>query len=155
MEKIDDSNCNPGINKFYGFLYAILSVLCTVFAAILARIVLANSDINPLQSSELRLLGSLLLLVPYVRLDIKKIRNYLPKNSKLKLVFASIIGTNIELCLQQTVFKYLTVGLGWTLLSCAPAISLFHAKSEGEKITFVNISLTLTTIFGALIALNG
>ena len=60
----------------------------------------------------------------------------------------------IKLLLQQTVFKFLTVGLGWTLLSCAPAISLLFAKAEGEKINIVTISLTFLTIFGVLIVLN-
>ncbi len=154
IEKTVDNNYDENLKKNYGFLYAIISVLCTVLGAVLARIVLVNSDLNPLQSSELRLMGSLIILIPYVRINFKNINNNLPRKSKLKLLFASILGTNIELFLQQTVFKFLTVGLGWTLLSCAPAMSLLFAKAEGEKINFVSISLTFTTIFGALIALN-
>ena len=138
----------------YGFLYAIISVLCTVLAAVLARLVLSNSDLNPLQSSELRLLGSIIILTPFIRIDFIKIKNNVPKKSKLKLLLASFLGTNIELLLQQTVFKFLTVGLGWTLLSCAPAISLLFAKAEGEKINIVTIFLTFLTIFGVLIVLS-
>ncbi len=67
---------------------------------------------------------------------------------------ASILGTNVELFLQQTVFKFLTVGLGWTLLSCAPAMSLLFAKAEGEKVNIVSILLTFNTILGAIIVLN-
>ena len=78
----------------------------------------------------------------------------MPKKSKVKLLLAAFLGTNIELLLQQTVFKFLTVGLGWTLLSCAPAISLLFAKAEGEKINIVSIFLTFLTIFGVLIVLN-
>ena len=154
IEKTVDNNYDQNLKKIYGFFYAIISVLCTVISAILARIVLVNSDFNPLQSSELRLLGSLLILIPYVRIDFKYIINSVPKKSKIKLLLASILGTNIELFLQQTVFKFLTVGLGWTLLSCAPAMSLLFAKAEGEKINIVSMLLTFTTIFGALIVLN-
>ena len=78
--------------------------------------------------------GSLIILIPFVRIDFRKIKNNIPKKNKEKLLLASFLGTNIELFLQQTVFKFLTVGLGWTLLSCAPAMSLLFAKSEGEKI---------------------
>ncbi len=154
MEKPVDNNYDKRIKNNYGLLYAIISVLCTVIAAILARLVLANSDFNPLQSSELRLLGSLIILIPCVRIDFENIKNNVPKKNKVKLLFASILGTNMELFLQQTVFKYLTVGLGWTLLSCAPAMSLLFATAEGEKINIVSILLTFTTISGVLIALN-
>ena len=153
-EKIVDENYDQRLKTNYGFIYAIISVICTVIGAILARLVLANSTLNPLQSSELRLLGSLIILIPYVRIDFKNIKNNVPIKSKLKLLLASILGTNIELFLQQTVFKYLTVGLGWTLLSCAPAMSLLFTKAEGEKISIVSIIFTFMTIIGALIALN-
>ena len=152
--KTVDKNYDQRLKTNYGFLYAIISVLCTVLAAILARLVLANSDLNPLQSSELRLMGSLIILIPFVRIDFRKIKNNVPKKSKVKLLLASFLGTNIELFLQQTVFKFLTVGLGWTLLSCAPAMSLLFAKAEGEKMNIFTIFLTFLTILGVLIVLN-
>ena len=79
LEKIVGNNFDQSQEKFYGFLYAIISVLCTVIASILARIVLVNSDLNPLQSSELRLLGSLLIILLYIRIDIKDIINSIHK----------------------------------------------------------------------------
>ncbi len=154
IDKTVDDDYDLRLKTKYGFLYAIISVLCTVLAAVLARLVLSNSDLNPLQSSELRLFGSLIILIPFVRIDFIKINNNVPKRSKVKLLLASFLGTNIELLLQQTVFKFLTVGLGWTLLSCAPAISLLFAKAEGEKMNIVTIFLTFMTIFGVLISLN-
>ena len=154
IDKTVDNDHDLRLKTKYGFLYAIISVLCTVLAAVLARLVLSNSDLNPLQSSELRLFGSLIILIPFVRIDFKKIKNNVTKKSKGKLLLASFLGTNIELLLQQTVFKFLTVGLGWTLLSCAPAMSLLFAKAEGEKMNIVTIFLTFLTIFGVLIVLN-
>lgn len=154
IDKTADNDFNLRLKTKYGFLYAIISVLCTVIAAILSRIVLSSSDLSPLQSSELRLFGSLVILIAFVRIDFKKINNNIPKKSKLNLLLASFLGTNIELLLQQTVFKFLTVGLGWTLLSSAPAISLLFAKAEGEKVNIITILLTFLTIFGALIALK-
>ena len=154
IDKTVDNDYDLRLKTKYGFLYAIISVLCTVLAAVLARLVLSNSDLNPLQSSELRLFGSIIILIPFVRINFIKIKNNLPKKSKVNLLLASFLGTNIELLLQQTVFKFLTVGLGWTLLSCAPAMSLLFAKAEGEKMNIVTICLTFLTIFGVLIALN-
>ena len=153
IDKTADNDFNLRLKTKYGFLYAIISVLCTVIAAILSRIVLSSSDLSPLQSSELRLFGSLVILIAFVRIDFKKVNN-IPRKSKFNLLLASFLGTNIELLLQQTVFKFLAVGLGWTLLSSAPAISLLFARAEGEKVNIITILLTLSTIFGALIALN-
>lgn len=155
IERTDDRNYDTSLQISHGFLYAILSVICTVIAAILSRLVLSNSDLHPLQSSELRLIGSLLLLMSFVRIDFNQIKHTVPKKNKLNLLYASILGTNIELFLQQTVFKFLTIGLGWTLLSCAPVISLFFAKGEGEKISIFSIFFTITAIFGAFIAFVG
>ena len=154
IDKTDDNDFDQRLKNYFGFLFAVLSVFCTVIAAILSRFVLANSDLNPFQSSELRLFGALIILIPFVRIDFRKIKNNIPQKNKEKLLLASFLGTNIELFLQQTVFKFLTVGLGWTLLSCAPAISLLFAKSEGEKINIASIFLTFMTMFGVLIALN-
>jgi len=154
IDKTVENDHDLRLKTKYGFLYAIISVLCTVLAAVLARLVLSNSDLNPLQSSEVRLFGSLISLLPFVRINFIKIKNKVPKKSKVNLLLASFLGTNIELLLQQTVFKFLTVGLGWTLLSCAPAISLLFAKAEGEKINIFTIFLTFLTIFGVLIVLN-
>ena len=155
IDKTVDNDIDQRLKTNYGFLFAVLSVLCTVIAAILSRLVLSNSDLNPLQSSELRLFGALIILIPFVRIDFIKIKNNVPKKSKVNLLLASFLGTNIELLLQQTVFKFLTVGLGWTLLSCAPIMSLFFSKAEGEKINIARIFLTFLTLFGVLIALNG
>ena len=155
IEKIDNNEYNQIINYRNGFAYGTLSVLCTVIAAILSRSVLANSNFNPLQASELRFFGALVILIPYLKSNLRKKYKAVPNQIKIKLIYASILSTNIELLLQQTVFKLLPVGLGWTLLSCAALISLFYAKSEGENINIYSIILTLSTIFGVFIAYNG
>ncbi len=135
-----------------GFIYAFISVLMAVGAAILSRWVLLNSTLNPFETTEIRLLGSLLILCPYVRLDLKQIIKDLPLKKKFKMIFATLIGTNIGILFQQNVFYSLPIGLGWTLLSTSPAFALIFSKYEEENLDMKSILLTFSTILGVAIS---
>ena len=147
-EEFEDSI--PSQNN--GIFFALISVLCAVIAAILSRNVLINSNLNPFQTTEIRLLGSLIALLPFVRIDVYEKIKRLSFENKFRLFFATLLGTNLGILLQQNVFKILPIGLGWTLLSTSPAFSLLFAKSEGEKLNWKNLALTATTISGVAIA---
>tara|TARA_Y100001968_G_scaffold183133_1_gene167791 strand:- start:52900 stop:53766 length:867 start_codon:yes stop_codon:yes gene_type:complete len=139
------------IDKKKGFAFALLSVLCAVVAAALSRFVLIKSDLNPFQTTEIRLLGSIIGLLPFTRTSfINSILN-IPLDSQFKLLYATFIGTNIGILLQQNVFKLLPIGLAWTLLSTSPVISLLFAKAEGEEVNWATLVLTATTILGVCI----
>ena len=140
-------------DKKIGFIFALLSVLCAVIAASLSRFVLINSDLNPLQTTEIRLLGSIFGLLPFLRKDLNVSIINIPFTIKIKLLYATFLGTNIGILLQQNVFNILPIGIGWTLLSTSPVISLFFAKAEGEEVNWKTIVLTLTTILGVYIVL--
>ncbi len=129
-----------------GYVFAFLSVSCAVIAATLSRVVLINSDLNPFQTTEIRLLGSIIGLLPLVRNDlVYKVRKISLKNN-LSLFHATFLGTNLGILLQQYVFKLLPIGLGWTLLSTSPVMALFFARSEGDEINWKTLLLTATTI---------
>ena len=131
-----------------GFVFAFLSVLCAVTAAALSRWVLINSDLNPFQTTEIRLIGSIVGLLPFLRKEmIDSVRN-LPLKNKFSLLYATFLGTNIGILLQQNVFKLLPIGLGWTLLSTSPVMALFFARAEGEEVNWKTYVLTATTILG-------
>ena len=131
-----------------GFVFAFLSVLCAVTAAALSRWVLINSDLNPFQTTEIRLIGSIFGLLPFLRKEmIDSVRN-LPVKHKFSLLYATFLGTNIGILLQQNVFKLLPIGLGWTLLSTSPVMALFFARAEGEEVNWKTYVLTATTILG-------
>tara|TARA_Y100001968_G_scaffold121910_2_gene110958 strand:+ start:1374 stop:2243 length:870 start_codon:yes stop_codon:yes gene_type:complete len=142
-----DSFIIKGIYK-EGLLFAFLSVLCAVIGAILSRFVLTNSTFSPLYTTEIRLLGSLFVLAPAIRYDSKQTINKISGELKLKLLVATILGTNLGILLQQTVFQVLPIGVGWTLLSTSPVVSLFFAKAEGDQINFISILMTLNTLLG-------
>ncbi len=146
-----------GIYKSYnikGFIFAFISVFCAVIAATLSRLVLKNSELNPFQTTEIRLLGSIIALTPFVRNNLNESIRGLLFSQKVKLLYATILGTNIGILLQQNVFKILPIGLGWTLLSTSPAISLFFSRAEGEELNWKILILTVTTILGVALVLT-
>ncbi len=136
------------ITKMTGFIFAFLSIFCAVIAAILSRFVLVNSDLNPFQTTEIRLLGGIIALLPCVDNNLTKSIKQLPFKNKIKFLFATFLGTNIGILLQQNVFKILPIGLGWTLLSTSPAIAIFFARAEGEELNIKTVILTATSILG-------
>ena len=131
-----------------GFIFAFLSVLCAVIGAALSRLVLTNSDLNPFQTTEIRLIGSIVGLLPFLRKELTDSVKKLPLKNKLSLLYATFFGTNVGILLQQNVFKLLPIGLGWTLLSTSPIMALFFARAEGEKVNWKTYVLTATTILG-------
>ena len=137
-----------------GFAFAFASILCAVLAAILSRLVLINSDLNPFQSTEIRLFGSIVLLIPFCRIDLFEKIKGLSLENKNKIFYATFLGTNLGILLQQYVFQLLPIGLGWTLLSTSPAFSLFFVESEGETLNWTSLFLTILTISGVTIALT-
>ena len=149
IKDVNNKNIDRGKS---GVFYAILSVIFAVLAAILSRIVLSNSNLNPLQTSEIRLLGALICLLPISKLNIKLLNKEISKENKLKIILSTLLGTNLGIFFQQVVFQSLPIGLGWTLLSISPIIALLFSKSEGEKINSKSIILSFTTFVGILIA---
>ena len=67
-------------------------------------------------------------------------------NEKFTFIISILLGTNFGILLQQIVFKTLPIGIGWTLLSTSPIISLFFAKREEGNIS-KQISLTTIILF--------
>ena len=65
---------------------------------------------------------------------------------KRKFMISVLMGTNIGIFLQQIVFQSLPLGIGWTLLSTSPIISLFFTKKE-EGILTKEIIITTFLLF--------
>ena len=148
QKTINSQNITSNKDRKEGFVFAILSVLCAVIAAALSRFVLINSNLNPFQTTEIRLLGSIFALLPFLRKKLTYSVRKIPLKNKISLLFATFLGTNIGILLQQNVFKLLPIGLGWTLLSTSPVMALIFARVEGEEVNWKTYLLTATTILG-------
>jgi len=138
-----------------GSLFALGSVICSVLAAMLSRIILISSTLTPLQTTEIRLLSASIFLFLIYKKDFLYFfhDNALTKKNHSNLILSTFLGTNCGILFQQIVFKFLPIGIGWTLLSLSPIFTLFLSNREGDKINKLTIIYTLLSLVGVAITL--
>ena len=141
--------------EFLGILCALGSVLCAVIAALLSRIILISSSLTPIQSTEIRLLSASIFLFLIFRKDFYELIfcKSITKEIHYNLVKSTFLGTNCGILFQQIVFKFLPIGIGWTLLSLSPVFALFISKREGDEINKLTIYYSFLSFIGVAIAL--
>ncbi len=139
-----------------GILCALGSVFCAVFAALLSRIILISSTLTPLQTTEIRLLSASMFLFLIFKKDFIELLNNrsITKKKHLNLILSTLLGTNFGILFQQMVFKFLPIGIGWTLLSLSPVFALFISKREGDDINKLTIFYSFLSFIGVAIALT-
>ena len=138
-----------------GIFCALGSVFCAVFAALMSRVILISSTLTPIQTTEIRLLSASIFLFLIFKkdfLDLLKHRS-ITKQYHSSLVLSTLLGTNCGILFQQIVFKFLPIGIGWTLLSLSPVFALFIAKREGDEINKLTIFYSFLSFFGVAITL--
>ncbi|KGF91587.1 MULTISPECIES: DMT family transporter [Prochlorococcus] len=138
-------------NKFKIYAFPILSVLCAVLGGLFSRIVFLQSNLSPLLTTEIRLLGAIIFLITLERFKINFFLKKMEKNQRKRFLVSILLGTNLGILLQQIVFKTLPIGVGWALLSISPVISLFFAKNEEREITKKIIFFTCFLFFGLIL----
>ena len=148
-QKIDEKN-SLSKDYFYlkNYIFSFVSIFCAVIAASISRLVFLETNLNPLQTTEIRLLGALIFLIIILRFKINFFLNKLETKEKIKFIFSILLGTNIGIYLQQLVFQTLPLGVGWTLLSTSPLFSLFLAKKEEGSLSREVIVFTIFLFFG-------
>ncbi len=141
--------------KIFGILYALGSIFCAVFAALLSRIILISSTLTPLQTTEIRLLSASAFLLLFFKKDFYDLlRNRLiTKENHLNLFLSSFLGTNCGILFQQIVFKNLPIGIGWTILSLSPVCALFISKREKDNINRLTVTYSFLSFLGVAITL--
>ena len=70
----------------------------------------------------------------------------------INLYLSTLLGADFCILFQQTVFKSLTIGIGWSLLILSPFVSLF-SKREKERINKLTVIYSLFSIVGVGIVL--
>ena len=141
-------------NNLSIYVFPFLSVLCAVSGGLLSRIVFLESNLSPFQTTEIRLLGSIIFLITIKRFKINFFLKKLDDNDQKKFLLSIFCGTNLGILLQQIVFKTLPLGIGWTLLSTSPVISLFFASKEEGMITKGIIFFTTLLFLGLCLIIS-
>ena len=121
-----------------GLLLAFTAVICGLSGAFLARHVLINSDLTPLQTASIRLLGGWFRLLPFFSGIWRQTK--LKRRERWKLVLATVVGTNGGILLQQVVLQTMPVGEGVTLMATAPVMALFVGRMEGDPIQLSGVA---------------
>ena len=135
-------------NNLAIMLFPFLSVICAVFGGLLSRIVFLESSLSPFQTTEIRLLGAIIFLITIKNFRINFFLSKLAHNEQKRFLLSIFLGTNLGILLQQIVFKTLPLGIGWTLLSTSPIISLFFATREEAQISKGIIIFTTLLFIG-------
>ena len=130
------ANSSPGRSS--GLLLALSAVICGLSGAFLARHVLISSDLTPLQTASIRLLGGWLGLLPFLSGIWRQTK--LKPREQWKLVLATVVGTNGGILLQQVVLQTMPVGEGVTLMATAPVMALFVGRMEGDPIQLSGVA---------------
>ena len=148
-----DSKLITNNNSLGNYVFAFLSVLCAVVAAVLSRYVLLESDLTPIFTTEIRLFGSIIFLCLITKMKFNLFINNFDTKEKNQFIVSILLGTNIGIFLQQIVFQYFPIGIGWTLLSISPIISLFFTKKEEGVVTNEIIFTTFILFIGICLIL--
>ena len=147
-----------------GLIWGMLAAISQSLGAVLSRMALLNSEINPLESSLIRLMAGsaialFLSLIPIFSADksLTATIKSLPARTILIIFLASFGGTYLGIWLQQISFKYTSIGIAQTLLATSPLFSLVIALVRKEKVTlrsFLGVTLAIVGIGFLLIGSN-
>ena len=148
-----DSNLILNDNSLDKYIYSFLSVFCAVIAALLSRFVFLESDLAPIFTTEIRLFGSIIFLCFITKMKLRLFISNFERKEKNQFILSVLMGTNIGILLQQIVFQSLPLGIGWTLLSTSPIVSLLFTKKEEGKLTNEIIIITFLLFIGICLIL--
>ena len=148
-----DSNLILNNNSLDKYIYSFLSVLCAVIAALLSRFVFLESDLTPIFTTEIRLFGSIIFLCLITKMKLRLFISNFERKEKNQFIVSVLMGTNIGILLQQIVFQSLPIGIGWTLLSTSPIVSLLFTKKEEGILTNEIIFITFLLFIGVCLIL--
>ena len=150
-----------------GIGWGIIAALTQAIGAVLARFALVESNISPLWSSLIRLLGGnaivfLLLLRPSIWSNrvVKQEQDKQPQNYLSVRVFGIITlaafgSTYLGIWLQQTSLKFAPTGIAQTLLATSPLFIIPIAALRGERITLRGIIGVAIAILGIGLLFSG
>ena len=134
-----------------GILWGILAAIAQATGAVISRYALIQSDISPLESTLIRLIGGTVIVLGLLFLPTTK-----PTNSRWQLsirslgiiAIAAFGSTYLGIWLQQTSLKFAPTGIAQTFLATSPLFILPIVALQGENIN-------LRAVLGVVISLSG
>ncbi len=138
---------NAALTK--GIFFGIMAALGQSIGSVLSRAALADTIVDPLWSSLLRLSAGL-VCIGGLLLWRRKEQMFIRPSGRLLggVAIAAFFGTYLAIWLQQIALKYSPAGIAQSLLATSPIMVLPMALMIGERITF-------RATCGAIVALIG
>lgn len=135
-----------------GIMLGVMAALGQAIGSVLSRAALADTTVDPLWSSLLRLVAGL-VCIGGLFLWRRRSQPLIPKQTfSVRLLggvaIAAFFGTYLAIWLQQVALKYSPAGIAQSLLATSPIMVLPMALVIGERIT-------LRAVYGAIVALVG
>jgi len=134
-----------------GITWGILAAIAQALGSVISRFALVQSDVSPLASSLIRLIGGTVIVICLISLPANKqsqIQRQLPWRSLGIIAIAAFGSTYLGIWLQQTSLKFAPTGIAQTFLATSPLFVLPIVALQGEKISW-------RAIFGVMISLTG
>ena len=148
------SERNPGNNisvSRQGIVWGMLAAIAQAAGAVISRFALIQSDVSPLESTLIRLVGGTVIVVGLLFVPKAKqanIKLQLSWRSLGIIAIAAFGSTYLGIWLQQTSLKFAPTGIAQTFLATSPLFILPIVALQGEKIS-------LRATLGVLISLAG
>lgn len=138
-----------------GIIWGLLAAIAQAVGAVISRFALLQSNINPLESTLIRLVGGTVIVIGLLlspttqRTKFKnKYKWGLAWRSLGIIAIAATGSTYLGIWLQQISLKFAPTGIAQTFLATSPLFVLPIIAFQGEKISW-------RAIFGAFISLAG
>ena len=142
---------NIGIST-RGIVYGVLAAIAQAVGAVVSRFALIQSNISPLESTLIRLVGGtiivLALLLSPISFTQAKAKWQISWHSLGIIAIAATGSTYLGIWLQQTSLKFAPTGIAQTFLATSPLFILPIVALQGEKISW-------RAILGVIVSLGG
>jgi drug/metabolite transporter (DMT)-like permease len=139
-ERVPNSQSRP-TDLLRGIGFGIVAAIALALGAVLSRAVLATTSISPLWAALLRLIGGVLMLLPWAwhRQKRRDTKFRVSTLFSLKIIgavfFAAFAGTYLGIWLQQTAIKFTAAGIALTLTNTSPLFVIPIALCMGERVS--------------------
>lgn len=147
-----------GRADFRGVMYGVLAALGQATGAVMSRAVLADTAIDPLWSSLLRLVGGCVIVLGILRYQGPMTGALRPLRSPRLLAgvaIAAVLGTFLAIYLQQMALKYAPTGVAQALTSTSPLFVLPLAVALGDRVSLRAVAGAGVALLGIAILVNG
>ncbi|MGV0026360.1 DMT family transporter [Phormidesmis priestleyi] len=151
VERVPQTHAQTHFRPLRGLFFGVLAALGQSGGAVLSRAALAGTDVDPLWSTLIRLLGCTIVLLLWViiRGQYRSLLKPLQSRHLLNVIIGTaFVSTYLGIWLQQTALKYAATGIAQALTNTSPLFILPIAFYMGEKIS-------VRAVLGVAIALTG